>query len=204
MIDQQKLRNSNHFDGLDTNRLNGPSDKLTDKLTDKDAYEQVDKLNYDQIDIYDSKEKTKLRNGPINELANEPANDFKNDFKNDADRKNDRKDAKTVEQSNIFELGYVNNKEEEKIREEGFNNYAFNLLISNRLGYKRDIPDTRNHKCKSSNYTNIYQLPKASVIICFFNEAKSTLFRTVQSVLDRTEGELIEEIILVNDFSDSK
>lgn len=45
-------------------------------------------------------------------------------------------------------------------------------------------------------------LPKATVIICFHNEAWSTLLRTVHSVLDRTPFEILEEVILVDDFSD--
>ncbi|CAL1290954.1 unnamed protein product, partial [Larinioides sclopetarius] len=42
-------------------------------------------------------------------------------------------------------------------------------------------------------------LPKASIIICFYNEAWSTLLRTIYSVLDRTPDQLLHEIILVDD-----
>ena len=45
-------------------------------------------------------------------------------------------------------------------------------------------------------------LPKASIIICYHNEARSTLMRTVYSVVDRTPDELLHEIILLDDFSD--
>uniref|UniRef100_A0A8D0CK26 Polypeptide N-acetylgalactosaminyltransferase n=1 Tax=Scleropages formosus TaxID=113540 RepID=A0A8D0CK26_SCLFO len=74
------------------------------------------------------------------------------------------------------------------------------MLISNRLGYHRDLPDTRNEKCKEVTYP--LALPTASVVICFFNEAFSALLRTVHSVLDRTPSYLLHEIILVDDNSE--
>lgn len=174
--------------GSNVNKLNKNNDRLRNKLTDKEVYEQNDKLNYDQIDIYDLKEKNKLKNKQL--------------IKNKIDNRTHQ--IEQTNQLNAFELGFINNEDEKRLKEEGFKNYAFNLLISNRIGYRREIPDTRNSKCKSLNYTRLDSLPKTSIIICFYNEAKSTLFRTVQSIIDRTDERLIEEIILVDDFSDSK
>lgn len=33
---------------------------------------------------------------------------------------------------------------DQKLRDLGYQKHAFNMLISNRLGYHRDVPDTRN------------------------------------------------------------
>ena len=60
--------------------------------------------------------------------------------------------------------------------------------------------DTRDPHCPAVKYDD--DLPNASIIIIFTNEAWSPLIRTVWSVLDNTEAEHLHEIILVDDFSD--
>lgn len=53
------------------------------------------------------------------------------------------------------------------------------------------------------NETYPDDLPLTSIIICYYNEAPSALIRMVNSILDRTPSNLIQEIILVDDSSDS-
>uniref|UniRef100_A0A3Q3DEE4 Polypeptide N-acetylgalactosaminyltransferase n=1 Tax=Hippocampus comes TaxID=109280 RepID=A0A3Q3DEE4_HIPCM len=78
--------------------------------------------------------------------------------------------------------------------------YAFNQRESERVPSNRALGDTRHHRCSSLRYDA--KLPPTSIIITFHNEARSTLLRTVRSVLNRTPVHLIHEIILVDDFSD--
>lgn len=61
--------------------------------------------------------------------------------------------------------------------------------------------NTLPYRCREKKY-DYYSLPKTSVVIAFYNEAWSTLLRTVHSVLETSPDILLEEIILVDDYSD--
>ncbi len=90
--------------------------------------------------------------------------------------------------------------QEKMIAEKLMATEAFNIIASDKISMHRSVPDTRDPHCKAVDYDD--DLPKASIVIIFTNEAWSPLIRTVWSVLDTTEPELLEEIILVDDFSD--
>ena len=111
---------------------------------------------------------------------------------------------KSKKQSSIDvkEIGMIHSEAERKLRDEGMKKQAFNVLISDRIGYHRSIPDTRYPLCKNQTY--LPNLPSVSIIVCFYNEALSTLLRTAHSVLDRTPDRLVKEIILVDDYSNEK
>ncbi|KAH9371779.1 hypothetical protein HPB48_013297 [Haemaphysalis longicornis] len=83
---------------------------------------------------------------------------------------------------------------------EGYHQHAFNVLISNRLGKVRPLPDTRNPQCRQQEFVE-WSLPTASVVVCFYNEAWSALLRTVHTVLERSPRALLHELILVDDNS---
>jgi len=55
-------------------------------------------------------------------------------------------------------------------------------------------------RCKERKYPQ--NLPKASVVIVFHNEGWSTLLRTVHSVLNRSPPHMLQEIVMVDDYSD--
>uniref|UniRef100_A0A8B9KSB4 polypeptide N-acetylgalactosaminyltransferase n=1 Tax=Astyanax mexicanus TaxID=7994 RepID=A0A8B9KSB4_ASTMX len=86
-----------------------------------------------------------------------------------------------------------------KAGEDPYREHAFNLQESDRLGSERAIRDTRHYRCASMTFDP--DLPSTSIIITFHNEARSTLLRTIKSVLLRSPPHLIQEIILVDDFS---
>ncbi|XP_057602572.1 polypeptide N-acetylgalactosaminyltransferase 11-like isoform X2 [Hippopotamus amphibius kiboko] len=98
------------------------------------------------------------------------------------------------------ELGMIFNERDQELRDLGYQKHAFNMLISNHLGYHRDVPDTRNAACKDKSYST--DLPVTSVVTCFYNEALSALLWTVHSVLDRTPVWLLHEVILMDNDSD--
>uniref|UniRef100_A0A915PBU1 Polypeptide N-acetylgalactosaminyltransferase n=1 Tax=Setaria digitata TaxID=48799 RepID=A0A915PBU1_9BILA len=99
----------------------------------------------------------------------------------------------------LEKLSIVRNHREQKEREISYTKYAFNEFLSNRIGPRRKIPDTRHYLCLNESYSE--ELPAASIIICYYNEASSVLIRMVNSILDRTPSNLLNEILLVNDNS---
>lgn len=86
-----------------------------------------------------------------------------------------------------------------KLVEVGWKDYTINEFVSELIPLRRSLPDIRSEYCMRQVYEN---LPKASVIIIFHNEAWSMILRTMHSVLDRSPEDLLEEIILVDDCSD--
>lgn len=77
--------------------------------------------------------------------------------------------------------------------------HNYNLFASEHMSLHRSLPDHRFPECRNILYPE--KLPTTSIIIVFHNEAWSALLRTVWSIIDRSPRELIEEIILVDDFS---
>lgn len=90
--------------------------------------------------------------------------------------------------------------EDRKSFDDGWQNNAFNQFASDKISVHRSLPDVRDSECKFRSYRS--NLPKTSIIICFHNEAWSVLLRSVHSIFNRSPPELLEEVILVDDFSD--
>lgn len=90
--------------------------------------------------------------------------------------------------------------DEKELGELSYAAQGINVLLSDYISYNRTPPDIQNEKCKSLQY-DLKSLPKASVIIIFYEEPYSVLLRTVHSILNTVPPEVLEEIILVDDFS---
>ncbi|XP_072910340.1 polypeptide N-acetylgalactosaminyltransferase 4 [Hemitrygon akajei] len=110
-----------------------------------------------------------------------------------------------VDMSRPGELGkaaHLNLNAEEKLQEEeSIERYAINIYLSDKVSLHRHIQDDRMYECKAKKF-DYRKLPTTSVIIAFYNEAWSTLLRTIHSVLETSPSVLLKELILVDDYSD--
>ncbi|XP_041365092.1 polypeptide N-acetylgalactosaminyltransferase 13-like [Gigantopelta aegis] len=92
-------------------------------------------------------------------------------------------------------------KGQEQIRAKGLMKAeAFNRIVSDKISLQRALPDTRDPRCKDLKYPK--ELPSASVVIIYHNEAWSPLLRTVHSVINRSPPQYLHEVVLLDDFSD--
>lgn len=90
--------------------------------------------------------------------------------------------------------------EEKALADSLFKKEAFNIIASDKIALDRSIPDVRDSRCQEVKYPK--DLPTASVIIIFHNEAWSPLLRTAHSVVNRSPPRYLHEVILLDDFSD--
>uniref|UniRef100_A0A8C5APE3 Polypeptide N-acetylgalactosaminyltransferase n=1 Tax=Gadus morhua TaxID=8049 RepID=A0A8C5APE3_GADMO len=91
--------------------------------------------------------------------------------------------------------------EDKKKEQESIDKHQINIYVSDKISLHRRLSERRNPLCKEVKY-DYRSLPTTSVVIAFYNEAWSTLLRTVHSVLETSPDILLKEIILVDDYSD--
>jgi len=75
---------------------------------------------------------------------------------------------------------------------------SFDQVKSDDIGSFRKIIDSRHHTCIGQTWGD---LPASSIIMTFYNEARSALLRSISTVLKRTPEHLISDIVLVDDHS---
>uniref|UniRef100_A0A9J8AN11 Polypeptide N-acetylgalactosaminyltransferase n=1 Tax=Cyprinus carpio carpio TaxID=630221 RepID=A0A9J8AN11_CYPCA len=110
---------------------------------------------------------------------------------------------KLYPQSPLFRSWGAELTEEEQMEaERQFQEFGYNVFLSNRLPLNRTIPDTRNIRCTVKIYPK--DLPTISVILIYFNEALSVIKRAIRSITDKTPAHLLKEIILVDDHSSNE
>jgi polypeptide N-acetylgalactosaminyltransferase len=95
----------------------------------------------------------------------------------------------------------LENSEDKEKAKELFKSGAFDVFISDRISPNRSLPDARPYECSRVVYP-LRSLGTASIVIIYTNEIWSALIRTIWSVWNRTPDPLLNEIILVDDFSD--
>ncbi|KAK2836411.1 hypothetical protein Q7C36_014280 [Tachysurus vachellii] len=91
--------------------------------------------------------------------------------------------------------------EEKRKEEESLHKHQINIYVSDKISLHRRLDERWNPLCKNLKY-DYRSLPTTSVVIAFYNEAWSTLLRTVHSVLETSPDILLNEVILVDDYSD--
>ena len=99
-----------------------------------------------------------------------------------------------------------------EILDDGFNYEKFNAFrektgnklgsVSNYISIKRSLKDIRLPGCLEKSYA-IDKLPKASIVIIFCNELLTFVLRAIWGILNQTPKDLVHEIILVDDGSNS-
>ncbi|KAM9775954.1 polypeptide N-acetylgalactosaminyltransferase 12 isoform 2-T2 [Syngnathus typhle] len=92
--------------------------------------------------------------------------------------------------------------DEKRKQEESISKHQINIYVSDMISLHRRLPERWNPLCRDVLY-DYHHLPSTSVIITFYNEAWSTLLRTVHSVLETSPDILLKELILVDDFSEA-
>nr|CAB3248261.1 polypeptide N-acetylgalactosaminyltransferase 1 [Phallusia mammillata] len=108
----------------------------------------------------------------------------------------------TNEEYGFQNLTMIHNENEIQDHEQGHKKHAFNQMVSDRIGYQtRPLADHRSELCKNHNFE---AEGRTSVIICFYNEALSTLLRTISTVFKRTSPQYLKEVIIVDDGSDEE
>ncbi|XP_075898868.1 polypeptide N-acetylgalactosaminyltransferase 18a [Nelusetta ayraudi] len=104
--------------------------------------------------------------------------------------------------SSLFEhWGRDLGPESRRVALKKFRYFGYNGYLSDRISLTRPIADLRPDGCRNMSYSS--DLPQLSIIFIFVNEALSVLLRSVHTAIQRTPPQLLKEIILVDDHSNS-
>ncbi|EDW70568.1 putative inactive polypeptide N-acetylgalactosaminyltransferase 12 isoform X2 [Drosophila virilis] len=82
--------------------------------------------------------------------------------------------------------------------------YGYNAWLAERIPVRRELPDMRDDRCLENSYRNLStHIDPVSIVVIFRNEQLAMLLRTLHSIADRSNPELIGELLLIDDHSDA-
>lgn len=96
----------------------------------------------------------------------------------------------------------IENEKEKERYSWGEKKFAYDMIASDKIGPKRDLPPMYHELCENISYEGLNM--DASIVIVYHNEALSVLIRMINSILDRTPQKYLKEIILFDDFSEDE
>jgi len=92
--------------------------------------------------------------------------------------------------------------EETELRAKILEKYGVDHFVSDKISVHRSVGEHRHPQCISKKYDyEKLKTVKTSIIIAVFNEGWMTLLRTIYSILHTTPEILLEEVIIIDDFS---
>ena len=77
------------------------------------------------------------------------------------------------------DLGVARNNEEVLMREKGYKDFAFNTLVSSRIGIKRSVPDTRHKECKKQVSERLLNVLIILLFYAFFTYLELSICNTM-------------------------
>ncbi|EDV90487.1 GH14160 [Drosophila grimshawi] len=81
--------------------------------------------------------------------------------------------------------------------------FQYNRQLSDKINAVRELPITRHESCNTRRYSlPHYSRAKLSVVISFYNEARSMLLRTILTLINRTSEDYLHELIIIDDCSE--
>ncbi|CAL8072159.1 unnamed protein product [Orchesella dallaii] len=178
----------------DSSKINDDEAQLPSGVNDNDINEEAKQVSsWSSIleDVEDDDDKDHEENAELHLLALK-SNNISGIIEGKANYPGELGSGITIEDASEQQLKNIT---------EGYEKFGFNEFVSNLIPHNRSLPDFRNEWCQKGSQTYSKDLPTASIIIAFHNEAKSTLLRTLYSILERSDEDLMKEILLVNDFS---
>ncbi|CAF4176560.1 unnamed protein product [Rotaria magnacalcarata] len=172
-------------------QFNGPKTTPTEEQTSKDLNSKQHDENHLKIKLIDQSQHEK-----IDKIFDKPKQVVAPDID---DNKYNANGYGEMGKPVIIDRNKLSPSELKKY-DEGFEKNAFSAYVSDLIPIHRSLPDERHPDCRKLEYKALSIT--ASVVMCFHNEAWTTLLRSIHSVIDRSPPHLLKEIILVDDFSD--